>query len=65
MKRKQLIISAITLCIESIVFCLIFYALYNLGALSIRHSLFARADSTYLFLDLHHTQYSPAHFHTT
>lgn len=32
MKRKQLIISAITLCIESIVFCLIFYALYNLGS---------------------------------
>lgn len=31
MKRKQLIISAITLCIESIVFCLIFYAIYNLG----------------------------------
>lgn len=31
MKRKQLIISAITLCIESIVFSLIFYALYNLG----------------------------------
>lgn len=31
MKRKQLIISAITLCIESIVSCLIFYALYNLG----------------------------------